>query len=353
MRAVAPLVRLGCCLSLLVSLGSLAATSAAANDDSQLTVSYVGEGGPGVGKHIVFISGDEEYRSEEALPMLAKILAFRHGFRCTVLFAIDPETGLIDPNEQTNIPGLEALDDADLMVMSLRFRELPDESMKHIVDFYERGGPIVALRTSTHAFNYSRRPDSPYAHWSFNSGKWRGGFGQQVLGDTWISHHGHHGAESTRGVIEPAGAEHPVLRGVADVWGPTDVYGIVHLPEDATVLLRGQVLAGMKPDDGPVAGEKNDPMMPLAWVRTYRQENGTTNRVFCTTMGASSDLACEDLRRLVVNACLWGLGMEESIGERTDVATVGPFEPTMFGFSNDQHWTDKGLRPSDFVWPKQ
>ena len=78
----------------------------------------------------MLVSGDEEYRSEEALSQLAKILATHHGFDCTVLYAIDPKTGEINPNEQTNIPGLEALRDADLMVIATRFRNLPDEQMK-------------------------------------------------------------------------------------------------------------------------------------------------------------------------------------------------------------------------------
>ena len=83
-------------------------------------VVYQGNEGPGKGKHIVFVSGDEEYRSEEGLPMLAKILAERHGFKCTVLFALDPKTNEINPDLQTNIPGLEHLKTADLMVMLLR-----------------------------------------------------------------------------------------------------------------------------------------------------------------------------------------------------------------------------------------
>ena len=126
-------------------------------------VVYQGNEGPGKGKHIVFISGDEEYRSEEGLPMMAKIMAERHGFKCTVLFAIDPKTNNIDPDNQTNIPGLENLKTADLMVMLLRFRELPDQQMKHIIDFTNAGKPIVALRTSTHAFSYSRNKQNPYA----------------------------------------------------------------------------------------------------------------------------------------------------------------------------------------------
>src|SRR6266540_1033393 len=87
-------------------------------------VAYEGAQGPGKGKHIVFITGDEEYRSEEGMPMLAKILAVRHGFKCTVLFPINPADGTIDPNNQTNIAGMEALRSADMVLMQLRLREI-------------------------------------------------------------------------------------------------------------------------------------------------------------------------------------------------------------------------------------
>src|SRR4029077_19657060 len=107
------------------------------------------------GKHIVLVSGDEEYRSEEGLPQLGKILAKRHGFTCTVLFAIDPKDGTINPNV-SNIPGLEALTTADLMIILTRFRDLPDEQMKHIIDYVESGRPIIGLRTATHAFNIKK-----------------------------------------------------------------------------------------------------------------------------------------------------------------------------------------------------
>src|SRR5215510_1485734 len=109
--------------------------------------------GPGQGKHVVLLSGDEEYRSEEALPMLAKILSQRHGFKCTVLFALDPD-GTINPENQKSLAGAEALDTADAIVMSLRFRNWPDDQMQRFVNAWQRGVPIVALRTSTHAFNF-------------------------------------------------------------------------------------------------------------------------------------------------------------------------------------------------------
>lgn len=310
-------------------------------------VTYPAGDGPGAGRKVVLIAGDEEYRSEEAMPMLGKLLSVRHGFECTVLFSIDPETGAIDPEEQTNIPGLEALADADLMVIATRFRELPDEQMKHVVDYVESGRPVVGLRTATHAFSYQRNPDSPYAHWSFRSEAWPGGFGQQVLGDTWINHHGRHGRESTRGVVAPGAAGHPVLRGVDDVWGPTDVYGLRNLGDDANVLLLGLVLAGMSPDDPPASGPKNDPMVPIAWTRSYTGAGGKAARVFTTTMGSSTDFESEGLRRLLVNAVYWGLGMEDSIPERSDARVVGEYEPTDFGFGSHA----VGVMPSAHALP--
>jgi len=298
------------------------------------TVVYEGKAGPGVGKSVVFLSGDEEYRSEEGLPQLAKILAERHGFKCTVLFAINPTNGAIDPNYNRNLPGAEALDSADVIVMLLRFREWPDAQMKHFVDAYLAGKPMVALRTSTHAFSYGADSKSPYARYSWNSTVWPGGFGKQVLGETWISHHGAHKKEATRGVIEAAAKDDAILRGVEDIFCTTDVY-TANPPGDAKVLVRGEVLAGMKPTDAPVAGPKNEPMQPIAWTRLYRNEAGKTNRILCTTMGAATDLQNEGLRRLVVNAVYWGAGLK--VPAKAKVGLVGKYEPTMYGFDGFIH----------------
>lgn len=312
-------------------------------------VTYEGKEGPGKGKHIVFVTGDEEYRSEEGMPMLARILALRHGFKCTVLFALNPADGTIDPNNQTNIVGLQNLKDADMMVVFTRFREPPDDQMKYIVDFVNAGKPLIAIRTATHAFDFSRNKSSPYAKWSWNNRDYPGGFGQQIVGDTWISHHGNHGKESTRGIINKELKDHPILRGVEDIWGPTDVYGIVHLPKDSQVLVYGQVLQGMKPTDPPVEGPKNNPMMPLIWIREYKHDDGKVNRVLGTTIGAATDLQCEDLRRLLVNACYWGLHLEEKIPPRNNVDYVGAYNPTSFGFNGYK----KGIKPADHELKKQ
>lgn len=294
------------------------------------------------GKRIVLLSGDEEYRSEESLPMLAGILSQRHGFHCTVLFAIDPANGTVDPNTRTNIPGMDALDKADVCVMALRFRELPDSQMEHFVKYVHRGGPLIALRTSTHPFAYDQNKTSPYAKYDWRNKDWPGGFGQQVLGETWVNHHGAHAKESTHAVIVDSFKSHPLLHGVSDIWGPTDVYGVVHLPADAQVLLRGEVLNGMKPTDPPVEGAKNNPMMPLAWIREVKSESGKTSKIFTTTMGAAVDLENEGLRRLIVNACFWEANL--AVPQKTDVAYIGDYKPTFFGFDKFK----RGLKPVDF-----
>lgn len=329
-----------CCCILAFLAGSITAQSA---EDNPWVV-YQGGQGPGEGKHIVFVSGDEEYRSEEALPALAKILAYHHGFKCTVLFAIDPESGEIDPEYQTNIPGLEQLQSADLMVLFTRFRELPDEQMKYIDTYTQAGKPVVALRTATHAFHYTRNLQSPYAKYSFNSkvAGWQDGYGRQVLGETWVAHHGEHGKQGTRGLINGLHKDHPVLQGAEDIWGPTDVYAIRDLSDDAQILVFGQVTEGMS-SDAPMSYKT--PIMPVAWTKQYESESGNTARVFATTMGASVDLENEDLRRLLVNACYWGMKMEQQISEESTVDIVGDYDPTMFGFGDHQ----KGLRPTDFA----
>ncbi len=320
--------------------GALAATSLQDSRPAELHpwVEYAGRGEDAA--HVVLISGDEEYRSEEALPMLGRLLAERHGFRCTVLFAIDRETGAIDPEEQTHIPGMQRVDDADLVVLFVRFRELPDDDMRHLVDHVEAGKPLIGIRTATHAFAYSRDTDSPYARWDWRSQAWPGGFGRQVLGETWVAHHGAHGSESTRGV--PAAPEHPILRGVEDVWGPTDVYAIRALPDDAVVLLEGSVRAGMTPDAPAVEGAKNDPRMPIAWCREA-DPAARRGRVVCSTIGAAGDLESEDLRRFFVNSAHWCLGREDEIAADADVRVVGDYDPSPFGFGDYV----RGRRPAD------
>ncbi|HEX3132398.1 MAG TPA: ThuA domain-containing protein [Planctomycetota bacterium] len=331
---------LACALALGVSMAAPLTAYAADSTGGKPWVVFEGKTGPGKGKHVVFVTGDDEYFSEEGMPVMARILAEHHGFTCTVLFAINKDTGVIDTNTKDNIPGLETLATADLMVMFTRFRALPDDQMKMIADYLDSGKAVMGLRTATHAFQLK---DGAYQKYSYNSNDltFQQGFGKQVLGETWAGHHGGHGKQSTRGLLAPEAAGNPILRGLkdGDIWGTTDVYGVKLPLVDATPLIMGQVLSGMKPDDPPAPAaedpkskqliDKNHPMMPVAWTRTYTGPSGKPSRVFTTTMGGamsgSHDWDSEGLRRLLVNATYWCVGLEGQIPEKATVDVVaGP-----------------------------
>lgn len=329
---------------------------------------YEGYGPEGYGRHLVFISGDEEYRSEEALSQLAKIMAVRHGFKCTVLYAQDPAIpGVVNPQVLDHIPGLEALRTADLMVIATRFRALPDSQMEEIRTYLESGRPVVGLRTANHGFRFPE--DSKWHHWSWRyrgeKEDWAEGFGGLVLGSWFFSHHGWHGRESTRGIPETGAEGHEILRGIDrfSVWGATDVYGVKEpIPgDDVQILLRGQVLAGMEPDSTPLgkgpyerapayisegSNDKNDPMQALAWTKSYRLPGGRKGRVFATTLGASTDFEAEGTRRLIANGIFWCLGMQ--VPGKTDVSLVDDYEPTPFKTHSRSYWEERKLMVSDF-----
>lgn len=301
---------------------------------SELLV-FEGKDGPGKGKHIVLISGDEEYRSEEVMPMLGKLLSQHHGFKCTVLFSIDPTDGYIDANNQKNLPGLEALNSADLMIVATRFRTPSEEQMKPFDAYLNAGKPVIGLRTATHGFR----------------GKW-GFFGRQILGEQWAGHHGGHKREGCRGVVDEKNANHPVLNGVEDVFAPSDVYGTRNLDlKTATVLLKGAVTKTLDPKSPNVEGKKNEPMQSLAWIRDYKSPGGGKGKAFCTTMGASVDLVSEGSRRLVVNAAIHLTGLE--VPKKANVEFVDPYYPSFYGFwkaknREDSIWYKRKLKPSDF-----
>ena len=275
--------------------------------------------------------------------MLAKILSERHGFEAVVLFAIDPQNGQIDPEYTKNIPGLEQLKDADLVVFATRFRDLPDEQMKYIDNYLKEGKPVIGLRTATHAFNFPEGSTSAYKQYGYNdkSKSWSGGFGRVVLGETWINHHGDHGKEGTRALINGIEAANPVLRGVSDIWVPSDVYGVANPLEGSTILLFGQPTHGM---EATTAANIRKSLMPVAWIRNYQLPGGKKGRAYTTTMGASVDLASADLRRLIINESYQALGFEEAITEDLNVEYIGEFNPSMFGFGKHK----KGLYPKDY-----
>src|SRR5262245_5077357 len=326
-------------LPFLAAILVLAAAGQAFAQNPHLVV-YQGDRGPGVGKHIVFLAGDHEYRSEETLPELARIMARHYGFKCSVFFTTNAATGFIEPGS-SNIAGLDALRTADLLVIFLRFQDFPDKEMAEVVAYLDRGGPVVGLRTATHAFQI-QRPNATYLKYTWRGVEGHaGGFGRQILGETWVSHYGTNHKQSSRLLLAPDQATHPILRGVKDVWVQSGGYTAAPI-EGSQVLARGQILNGMTPDS-PAAADKEQ--LPVAWYRTYTGASGKAGRVFTTTHGASEDLLNEGFRRMRVNAALWAAGLEASIQPNGNVSLVGPYKPTTYAFDGYV----KGVKPSDYA----
>lgn len=304
-------------------------------DDEPQWLTYAGGEGPGKGKNIVLIAADQEYRSEQSMPMMARILSTHHGFDCTVLFAVN-EKGEVDPTmpvypekgkefKPHHIPGLEQLATADLVIFFARLLTLPMSERELIVKYVDSGKPILALRTANHGFH----APLPYKINGKNVN-----WGNDVLGGTFLGHHGRWQADSTRGIIVQEQKDHPILIGVSDIWGDSDVYRTykegTSLPVGCTALVWGQPLMGRKQDDAP--NPKLEPL-PVAWFKSWQTSEGKSARVFQSTMGSGTDLENAGLRRLIVNAVYWGVGLEASISSTRSVEIVGTYKPLESGFN--------------------
>ncbi len=311
--------------------------------DTEPWLTYPGKSGPGKGKRVVLLAAAQEYRSEYAMPMLARILSTHHGFDCTVVFGVN-EKGEVDPTlpvypeegrvfREHHIPGLELLAQADLVLFFPRLLTLPMRERQLIVDYIDSGRPILSLRTGNHGFHGALpyRIDGRAVDW-----------GNDVLGGSFMNHHGQWQADSTRGVFVQEMKDHPILRGVRDIWGPSDVYRTYKeggsLPAGCTALVWGQPLLGRKPSDRP---NTNLEPLPVAWFKHWRTRGGLQARVFQSTMGSAQDLECADLRRLIINAIYWGLGMESVITPDRSVDLVGSYTPPGSGF----HYAELGVVP--------
>ena len=300
--------------------------------DSELWLKFSGNKGPGNGKHIVLIAAEQEYRSEQSMPMLANILSKHHGFDCTVLFFLN-EQGQVDPtlpapfeveSKRHNIPGLEHLESADCVIWLSRFMQLPDEQLKRFHDYFDSGKPLIALRTANHGF--------------WGGTKYFKGDRQvslrELLGGTFMEHHGGWHRESTRGVLVEEQKTHPILIGVNEIWGPSDVYRCHNdespLPEGSLKLVLGQPLVNLDPD---AAANNEKEALPIAWTHTWKGNQGHTTKIFHFTMGSARDFANEGVRRLTINAVYWGLGIDEEITPDRSVDIVGTYEPLESGFN--------------------
>jgi type 1 glutamine amidotransferase len=245
--------------------------------------------GSGKTLSVVFVTGDHEYSSEGTMPLMASMLEKRYGFRTTVLKSTPDENG------EEDIPGLEALDTADLAVLFLRWRRLPKEQVEHLGKYLDAGKPVVAFRTSTHAFNY------PKGH---ELERWNA-FAVDYLGGPpgWGGEHYHYGHLSSTDVrIDPAAANDPILTGVEkNFHAPSWLYQVKPRfpPADAKTLLIGTSVNPETRPGRPAAMEN-----PVAW--TWKNKAG--GKVFATTLGHPDDFRLESVQRLTMNAIHWALG---------------------------------------------
>ncbi|MEM7143804.1 MAG: ThuA domain-containing protein [Verrucomicrobiota bacterium] len=305
---------------------------------------------------VVFLTGDGEYRSEESMPMLARILERDFGYDVTVGFSVDEE-GDVDPHEQGSLTGTEELADADLLVLFLRFRRPDEETFGRILAYLEAGKPVVGFRTATHSFRFE--DGSPHAGWGYQDDpefvhSLAGGETmRELLGQKWITHHGHFddGEKPLTevAVVEGAG-EHPILRGVE----PFGAYSWLYHVEggDDTVagepvfLLEGTSLNSNKEKKGEL--DRYPLTNPVAWTKTH-EFGEEPARVFTTTLGHPYDFREAAMRRLGLQGILWALGREDEIpGEGVGVEVVGEYAPNNSGFGDSYKG---GKRPEDFFVP--
>jgi hypothetical protein len=216
----------------------------------------------GKGRHVVFVVGDQEYRSEESMPAFAKMLEAHHGFRCTLVLPRNPQTGEVDPGVSVNLVGLEALDKADLMVCSCASRNCP-MPRRSTSSTTRKPAAHRRLRTSTHAFNYQMILASPYAATASAAGNSKAASDARCSAKPDQPLRGPP-EESTRGNRSRHG-RHPILRGVKTSGGRRTLRNH-DSDRDSKPILLGQVLAAWSPQPLRIQQETR----PVAWIKSYK-----------------------------------------------------------------------------------
>ena len=233
--------------------------------------------------HVVVVTGDHEYGGEETLPLLAAELEKNYGMKCTLCQACP------DQNAEENIPGLEALANADLAIFYLRWRRLPAEQAAHIESYVKSGKPVMGFRTTSHSFKYPEgHPMESWNAWAQPT------FGAPPGWGNGHTHYGHNASTDVTGIEDAK--DQPVLNGVAPAFHVRSwLYHVLPMapPADGIALLMGKAIDPNKPaEDNPVA---------WTWV------NGYGGRAFFTTLGHPEDFKEESMLRLVINAVHWCL----------------------------------------------
>jgi type 1 glutamine amidotransferase len=242
---------IGVFLGLMVAVFALA--SAHAEDPAPKPAAVADPAAP-LTVHV--ISGSKEYQSEASLrPFIAEL---EKQYRITITASWGTDGG-------ETLENLDALKNAEVLLIFTRRMKLPEDQMKVIRAHWEAGRPIVGIRTASHSF---QETDNAV-------------FDRQVLGG---SHQSHWADEPVKVTNRPDQAEHPVLRGV----GPfvsRKLYKRADLLKDVIVLQTGD------------NGKDTQP------VTLTREHHG--GRIVYTSLGVPEDFKDKNFRRLLSNAIFW------------------------------------------------
>ena len=228
--------------------------------------------------HLVFMIGEDEYRTWETLPEFAKKDLEPLGHRITIIHA--------DAADKNHFPGIvEALRDADLLFVSVRRRTPHAAELDAVRAFVAAGKPLIGIRTASHAFSLPLKAtltDPKLAVWPE--------FDAAVIGGHYT---GHHGKDKVAVTFAPGAEKHPILAGIAPdaLLGNGGLYKNTPLEKDTVPLLIGTI-AGQPPE-------------PVAWTHLQGAKQG---RVFYTSLGHADDFQNPAFRRLLLNGIAWALG---------------------------------------------
>lgn len=223
---------------------------------------------------LLMVIAEKEYDTRRTLPAFAEA---HLGDRYEIDTVSAP-----DEEGRNDLAGLEKAEDYDLILLSVRRRAPTTAQLSALRRYVDRGGPLVVIRTSCHAFSL-RGDEPPAGHAVWNH------FDTEVLGCHYANHHPN--GLVTRVTRAPSSADDtPLLTGVSLPFASGgSLYLVNPLEDTAEPLLFGAI-------EGAAAE-------PVAW--TTRSPGG--GRVFATTLGHVSDFETDAFCRLLANGIAWSL----------------------------------------------
>jgi putative heme-binding domain-containing protein len=213
---------------------------------------------------VALVSGSLEYKSDESLTAFQKYLEATYPVECVRAFR----------KTDTDLPGLEQLDNCDVAIFYTRRLKIDGEQLERIKKYVQSGKPVIGIRTASHGFQTWLEMD------------------KLVFGGDYKNHYG--SGPKCRVKIAESAKDHPILRGVKPFESVGSLYKNPGVAKDVTVLLTGSI---------------PDHTEPVAWVRE-RKVGDKTQRVFYTSLGHPADFQEPNFTRLLVNALGWTTGRE-------------------------------------------